>query len=88
MIAPTTSADSWRATITAPPNEIPTKMPSRVAGSLGKLCNRLGTLTMKVCAEGAPIPPSPFMGEGRGEGTIRGEATFHRPGWLDSPHDR
>jgi nitrate/TMAO reductase-like tetraheme cytochrome c subunit len=32
--------------------------------------------------------PSPFMGEGRGEGTIRGEATFHRRAWLASPHDR
>ncbi len=28
------------------------------------------------------------LGEGWGEGTIRGEATFHRPGWLASPHDR
>jgi 5'-nucleotidase/UDP-sugar diphosphatase len=32
--------------------------------------------------------PSPFMGEGRGEGAIRGEATFHRRGWLASPNDR
>jgi cobalt/nickel transport system permease protein len=35
----------------------------------------------------APSLPRP-LGEGWGEGTIRGEATFHHPGWLGSPHDR
>jgi len=25
--------------------------------------------------------------ESRGEGRIRGEATFHHLGWLASPHD-
>ncbi len=28
------------------------------------------------------------LGEGWGEGTIRGEATFHHPGWPALPHDR
>ena len=35
-------------------------------------------------ARSLPRPP----GEGWGEGRIRGETTFHRPGWLGSPHDR
>ena len=35
----------------------------------------------------APSLPRP-LGEGWGEGTIRGEATLHRLGWLVSAHDR
>ena len=35
-------------------------------------------------ARSLPRPP----GEGWGEGRIRGETTFHRPGWLGSPHGR
>ncbi len=35
----------------------------------------------------APSLPRP-LGEGWGEGTIRGEAAFHHLGWVGSPHDR
>jgi len=38
-------------------------------------------------ARAARSLPRP-LGEGWGEGRIRGEATFHGLGWLGSPHDR
>ena len=57
---------------------------SRELGQIGKLQIEDWSYAEIRAARSLPRPP----GEGWGEGTIRGETTFHRPGWLGSAHDR
>ena len=55
--------------------------------SMGSTMGRMGNIMPYYEIREARSLPRP-VGEGWGEGTIRGEAAFHHPGWLASPHDR